>query len=135
MSVSNVSESQFVYDLIKKSMDASNTRSQVISNNIANVNTADYKRSYVTFEDTLKNSIDDIELKKTNVKHLDDGSGFGTIDVKQDTTSSMNSDGNNVDIDTEMANQAKNTLMYEALINQANNRISSEKLVINGGGN
>jgi flagellar basal-body rod protein FlgB len=47
----------------------------------------------------------------------------------------MNSDGNNVDIDTEMANQAKNTLMYEALISQANNRISSEKLVINGGGN
>lgn len=135
MGISNVSESQAVYDLIKKSMEASNTRSQVISNNIANVNTANYKRYYVSFEDTLKNSIDNLSLKKTNSKHLDDGNGFGTVSVKQDTASSMNSDGNNVDIDTEMASQAKNTLMYEALISQANNRISSEKLVINGGGN
>lgn len=135
MGVSNVSESQFVYDLIKKSMEASNTRSQVISNNIANVNTANYKRYYVNFEDTLKNRIDNLSLKKTNSKHLDDGNSFGNVSVEQDTASSMNSDGNNVDIDTEMANQAKNTLMYEALINQANNRISSEKLVINGGGN
>lgn len=135
MSMGNVSESQFTYDLIKQSLNAADTRSQVISNNISNVNTANYKRSYVTFEDTLQNSMDNLSLKKTNPKHLDDGNGYGTISINQDNTTSMNSDGNNVDIDTEMANQAKNTLMYEALISQANNRLSSERLVINGGGN
>lgn len=135
MSTSSVSESQNVYNLIKQSLNASSTRSKVIANNIANINTADYKRHYVTFEDTLNDSMDNITMKKDNPKHLDDGNGYGTISVKQDNTTSMNSDGNNVDVDAEMSNQAQNTLMYEALTNQANSRISMEKYVITGGGN
>lgn len=135
MSTSSVSESQNVYNLIKQSLNASSTRSKVIANNIANINTADYKRHYVTFEDTLNDSMDNITMKKDNPKHLDDGNGYGTISVKQDNTTSMKSDGNNVDVDAEMSNQAQNTLMYEALTNQANSRISMEKYVISGGGN
>lgn len=135
MSINSISQQQFTYDLIKKSLDAASTRSDVISNNIANINTAGYKRKYVTFEDTLKNSIDNITMKKDNVLHMGDGNSFGEISVKTDSSSSMKSDGNNVDIDSEMSNQAENTLMYDALINQANSRISSRKYVITGGGN
>lgn len=135
MSIGNVSQQQFTYNLIKKALDASSTRSDVISNNIANINTAGYKRKYVTFEDTLKNSIDNITMKKDNILHMDDGNSVGEINVKEDDSTSMKVDGNNVDIDSEMANQAQNTLMYDALISQTNSRISARRYIITGGGN
>lgn len=135
MSIDNISQGQFTYDLIKKSLDAASTRGKVIANNVANINTAGYKRNYVIFEDTLKDSIDNIAMKKDNTLHMDNGSGFGEISVKKDTSTSMRSDGNNVDIDTEMSNQAQNTLMYDALVSQANSRLSMKKYVITGGGN
>ncbi|MDP4143298.1 MAG: flagellar basal body rod protein FlgB [Bacillota bacterium] len=134
MSINNVSEDRLVYSLLKKGLDASTQRSKVISNNIANVNTSNFKRSYVTFEDSLQNSIDNLAMEKTDTKHMDDGTSYGQIQVKQDTTSSMNSDGNNVNIDAEMANEAQNTLMYDALESQVNSRLSMERYVITGGG-
>ncbi|WP_026881245.1 flagellar basal body rod protein FlgB [Clostridium akagii] len=135
MSTSGISQSGSTYDLIKQALNASSTRGNVIADNIANVNTDNYKEHYVTFEDTLNNTMDNITMKKNNSKHLDDGNTYGSISVKQDNTTSMKNDGNNVDIDSEMSNQAKNTLMYQALANQASTRISMEKYAITGGGN
>ncbi|EDT83605.1 flagellar basal body protein, partial [Clostridium botulinum] len=43
MRVEDMSSSQLVNDLLKKSMNASSYRGKVISNNIANYNTPDYK--------------------------------------------------------------------------------------------
>lgn len=136
MSINNsISQSSSTYDLIKQALNASSASGKAIANNIANINTAGYKRQYVTFQDTLNDSMDNITMKKDNPKHLDDGNGYGTISVKEDDSSSMKSDGNNVDINAEMSNQAQNTLMYEALTNQASSRIAMTKLVITGGGN
>jgi len=135
MSTSNsISQGDFTYNLIKQALNASNARGESIADNIANVNTAGYKRKYVTFEDTLTDSMNNINMKKDSPKDLDDGNSYGEISVKEDDSSSMKSDGNNVDINAEMSNQAENTLMYEALTNQASNRIAMEKLVITGGG-
>jgi flagellar basal-body rod protein FlgB len=47
----------------------------------------------------------------------------------------MRADGNNVDLDVEKVNQAANTLMYNALVTQANSKLSASKYVITGGGN
>lgn len=60
------------YELIKKSLDDTTARSKVIANNIANINTKDFKRSYVVFEDKLKDAIwnDKLELKATDEKHI-----------------------------------------------------------------
>ena len=133
MNVNNLSKSQYVYDLIKEGLDASSLRSKVIANNIANLNTKDYKAYYVSFEDNLKKSIDDVELKTTNEKHIKDDNASSDITVEQDLTSSMNQDGNNVDVDNQMANQAANNLMYNALISQVNSRISLETYIIKDG--
>ncbi|GFR36145.1 hypothetical protein TCEA9_19570 [Thermobrachium celere] len=43
----------------------------------------------------------------------------------------MRLDGNNVDIDLEMANLAANQILYNALISQANTRIAMRRNVIN----
>lgn len=129
----NLSKSENVYNLLKKSLDASSLRGRVIANNIANINTKDYKRYSVSFEGNLKQSIDNLEMKTTDIRHINDGDTLGEIKVEQDTSSSMREDGNNVDIDNEMANLAANNLMYNALISQVNSRIAMQRYVIKEG--
>jgi flagellar basal-body rod protein FlgB len=129
----NLSRSGEVYNLLKKGLDASSLRSKAISNNIANINTKDYKKYSVSFEENLQQSIENMDLKTTESKHINEGSEAGEPKLVQDLSSSMREDGNNVDIDNEMANQAANTLMYNALITQVNSRIALERYIINEG--
>jgi flagellar basal-body rod protein FlgB len=129
----NLSKSQNVYGLLRKGLDASSLRGKVIANNIANINTSGYKKYTVSFEENLNKSIDELNLKTTDSRHIKDGTAEGDIELVQDTSSSLREDGNNVDIDNEMANQAANTLMYNALITQVNSRLAMQRYVISEG--
>ncbi|MCY6353997.1 flagellar basal body rod protein FlgB [Clostridium sp. ZS2-4] len=133
MKINSTSVSARNYDLLKKSLDASEKRKEVIANNISNVNTKGYKSHHVTFEETLEESKKDIHLLNTNEKHIGNVEKYGEIKVETDESDSMRMDGNNVDIDNEMANLAANYLKYNALISQVNNRISMTRTVITGG--
>jgi flagellar basal-body rod protein FlgB len=120
------------YDLLKLGINASNVRAKTIANNMANVNTKDYKRFNVVFEDNLKNeNSSDLELKRTNPAHFasDDSSG-DDISIERDNSTSMRNDGNNVDLDIEKVNQAANTLKYNALISEINNKFNNLKTVM-----
>lgn len=132
MKISNLSPDQLTYEVIKKGLDASAERSKVMANNISNINTKNYKRRYVSFEETLKQNNGELSLKTSNGKHLSYDAPMGEITVKEDKTSSMREDGNNVNLDLEKVNQAANTLMYNAMIAQLNNRISQRRIVVNG---
>lgn len=119
--------------LLRAGLDASALRGKVIANNMSNINTEDFKRSYVSFEENLKNEIDKFSLKKTDVKHLSGTLSDSLVDVKVDNSTSMRTDGNNVDLDLEKVDQAANSLMYNALITQANSKLNMTKSVIAGG--
>jgi flagellar basal-body rod protein FlgB len=122
-----------VYDLLKKSLDVASLRGRVLANNIANVNTKDYKSYHVSFEDTLQANVDELDMRTSNERHIKDKFEEGQVRVEQDTTHSSNQDGNNVDVENEMVNQAANVLMYNAMITELNNKMSNTKYVINGG--
>ena len=121
------------YDLIKLGIKASNVRAKTIANNMANINTKDYKKFNVVFEENLKkeNSSSGLELKRTNSAHFaSSNSDENGISIEQDKSTSMRSDGNNVDLDIEKVNQAANTLKYNALITNINNKFNNLKTVI-----
>ena len=120
------------YNLIKQGLKASTLRGEAIANNVANINTKGYKKSYVTFEENLKSEKENIVLKQTNSMHIKDDNVSDSIAIKQDKSTSMRTDGNNVDLDLEKVNQAANTLMYNALITQANGKLNSMKDIISG---
>ena len=122
------------YNLVKEGIKASTVRGKAIANNIANINTANYKRFQVVFEDNINNSkSSNLNLKTSNEKHLTGTSTTGNITVEKDESTSMRTDGNNVDLEVEKVNQAANTLKYNALIQQANGKLSNIKYVIAGG--
>lgn len=133
MNIHNMSKNEKTYSLLKKSLNASVERGRIIANNIANVNTKEYKRHYVTFEENLLENKKKMELNVTNAKHISNKTEYGELEVKRDETTSMRKDGNNVDIDNEMTNLAANTLKYNALITELNSRMSSKKYIISGG--
>ena len=129
MNINNDVSMQF----IRAGLDASALRSKVISNNMANINTENFKKSYVSFEENLSKATSEFSLKKTKNVHFNGKLNDSLISVKEDNSTSMRTDGNNVDMDLEKVNQAANTLMYNALITQANSKLKMTKSVITGG--
>ena len=123
-------------NLYKKSMDASWLRNKAISNNIANVNTPGYKRQVVNFDDVLRGYIEGtgpVRLNKTNAMHMD-GPGMSldpTVSTVKDTA--FREDGNNVNIDIEMAERTKNEIRYQALANKMTGTFNNLRTAIKGG--
>jgi flagellar basal-body rod protein FlgB len=132
LNISNISNDQLTDNLLGGGLDAASARGSAISNNIANINTKGYKRQYVTFEENLKQSMDNIQLKKDDTRHIGLGNDQGSITTHTDNSTSMRDDGNNVDINVETVNQAANELMYNSLITLENNRLNMRKSVIMG---
>lgn len=120
----------YTYELIKRGLDTASLRGKAIANNIANVNTKNYKKYVVSFEDSLRDVSEDI--KKTGRVKLNNSS-IGSIRLEKDEKTSMNINGNNVDIEIEKTNQAANTLLYNALISKANSKLSMKSYIITGG--
>ncbi|WP_294343045.1 flagellar basal body rod protein FlgB [uncultured Clostridium sp.] len=120
--------SSVAYNLLKDDLNVSALRNRVIANNISNINTAGYKRKYVSFEDTLQNTIKSVSLKTSSEKHISSSSESGDERIITDNSTSTRSDGNNVDIDTEMVNLTANNMMYESLTTALNNRFAINKI-------
>lgn len=122
--------------VLEQGLNAASLRHKVVSNNIANVNTPGFKKSEVVFEDLLQEQLDEgrLPLTVTNGNHLGGISRRGSapmVNTINDT--SFRTDGNNVDIDVEMANLAKNNIYYNALATQLNKYFASLKSAINEG--
>ncbi len=118
-------------NVLDKAADASIRRSELLSNNIANVDTPNYKRKDLDFESMLQAelaggmSLND-QVAKVN-KHL------STLDPQVYTDNSSLSyrlDGNNVDIATEEAYLAQNQIKYQALVDLMNQEFSRYKTVL-----
>lgn len=120
------------FDSIGLALGAASKRQEVLANNIANVNTPGYKRQDVTFEDTLARALDESATRSGSAASDDalDGVTY-TVETQGDT--SMRTDGNNVDIDHEMALLGENNVRYNALIQMATKKIETMKYVISDG--
>ena len=122
--------------IMEKAIDASWLRNEAISQNIANVDTPGYKRKTVAFEEFLNDAIEGSTFKgkMTNNRHIPIGtSDIDNVNLKvsEDNTSlSVRLDGNNVDIENEMAQMAKNTIQYNTLIQRISGTFKSLKSVI-----
>jgi len=122
--------------VLEQALGAAALRHKVIANNIANVNTPGFKKSDVVFEDKLAEAMSGKKatLARTHAKHLPGRQG-GSFDpaIITDKTTSLRTDGNNVDIDAEMANVAKNTIYYDAVAQQLGRYFTNLKSAISGG--
>jgi len=112
-----------VMNVLERGMDVSWFRQQLIADNIANVDTPNYKTQDIDFKKTLENALKD---GATSADDLDPV----YIDSDQYTESN---NGNNVDIENEMAQQAINQLQYNSLARLESDQLSMLKTAITGG--
>ncbi|HOX27682.1 MAG TPA: flagellar basal body rod protein FlgB [bacterium] len=128
------------YVAVRKGLDTSTVRQKVYANNIANVDTPHYKRSEVNFEDAFKMAIAKAPKRlsgfRTDYGHIpinpptDINSVKPTIWRENDTYT--RADDNNVDMDVEMAEVAKNEVMFNALVEVLSKKMAGLKNAITG---
>jgi flagellar basal-body rod protein FlgB len=102
-------------DVLKNAISGSSTANDALAANVANAQTPNFHRADVSFKDALSaasgdpSSSDELRMTKDNPADLG-GVTPGEFDpvTKTDEKSKMRSDGNNVDIDQEMAKLSMN---------------------------
>ncbi|SDJ72554.1 flagellar basal body rod protein FlgB [Sediminibacillus albus] len=121
---------------LEKSLDYASVKNQTISNNIANADTPGYKAQSAVFKNVLQNEMGStFQTKRTDSRHINfqPGSAQQSFQVVSNSNTTYNHNGNNVDIDKEMTELAKNQIYYQGLVDRLNGKFSSLQTVIKGG--
>ncbi|MDR2590351.1 MAG: flagellar basal body rod protein FlgB [Oscillospiraceae bacterium] len=122
-------------DIMQRSLSATWMRNAVIRNNIANVETPNFKTSNVEFESIFAQAVRQggFTATRTNAGHRHFGTG--NIDsiqprIYQEQGLSMRMDGNNVDIESENVKLAQNSLQYNTIMEKLNSEIRRLRMAI-----
>jgi flagellar basal-body rod protein FlgB len=111
---------------LERALQGSSLRQRVLSNNLANANTPGFKRSDVDFHESLARELQAGGSARDALERV----SFAPV---TDSSSSMRADGNNVDVDEEMAMLQENSLDYQSLVTIARARIMMLKTAIGSG--
>ena len=129
-------------DILHRGMDVAVLRRQVISDNIANADVPNFKRSTVNFEASLKKALDSekaeplLAMETTDPRHI---AGFAPSDYRTveprrvlDYLTTAKNNGNNVDAEQEMMDSLTNQLSYTLQAQAINYEYNQVNLVLRG---
>ena len=119
---------------LERGLDYSATKGKTISQNIANIDTPNYKAKNVSFKEVFANAqANSLEAYKTD----DDISNFKSNTTQSGVFNYSNlryrQDGNGVDMDKEQADLAANQIYYNAVVDRINGKFNTLQNVIKGG--
>ena len=126
-------------DLLKRGMDVSVLRRNVIANNIANAETPNFKRTVLNFESALKRALDSEKARPprqfvTDSRHIP---FYQPIDYRTvrprlvlDYLTTAKNNGNNVDIEEEGMLALENQLLYQTMAQAISSEFSRVNLVL-----
>jgi len=113
------------------SLDGLSKRAQVASDDIANADTPNYKSSEVTFEGSLRNALkgggdNPLPLMRTDGAHLDPKANVGAAAIVESSLRNavLKNDNNNVDVEREMTTLAESHILYDAMAQMAQTKLS-----------
>lgn len=120
---------------LENSLDYSTAKNRVISNNIANIDTPHYKAKDVSFKKVLKHTMQkNIQSNRTHEKHFSfNVNEHQNYQVSERKNTMYNHNGNNVDVDKEMSELAKNQIYYQTIVDRLNGKYRDIQTVIRGG--
>ena len=120
-------------NVLKAAADASWTREEVLTNNIANVDTPNYKRQDVDFTTYLRSALSRTNGGSSSLTNRVNNLNYNDIAIRtytDNSTLSYRLDGNNVDLSTENVELASEQINYNALFDSMNNEFSRFKTVL-----
>lgn len=126
--------------LLERSLDFRSRRNNLLSGNIANIETPGYKAKDLVFEQALGAALRSQEpgpMRTTNPRHMSGNSPTPLETVQPRTIQSANPvgsvDGNSVDLEREMAKLAENQLNFQALAQMISHKFLQLRTVIREG--
>ena len=120
-------------NILDKAADASWMRENVITNNIANIDTPGYKRQDVDFESVLQKALGKTKYSSLDKKVRELNQDLGKLTTTSYTDAANYSyrlDRNNVDENTENAELACESLRYQLLTTAITNNFSRMQTVL-----
>jgi len=133
-------------DVLERALQVADLRQQVYSTNIANANTPGYKAEHVSFEAALRSVASTANVGTAlGASHIPISvSGTGIVSsasqwlsqtpaITASTDTSVENDGNNVNLDSQMAKMAANQIRYNALVEDMQLRFQRLQTAIVGG--
>lgn len=112
-------------------------RQKIISSNIANADTPDYKAKVIDFEDSLADALnvdESLTLQTEGDRHYYQGGGTLSSlspEIYDDPNGIQSDDGNTVDMEKELVNMAENKINYDAAVNILNKKLALLKYTLN----
>lgn len=116
------------FSVMNKTLDGLWARNEVISDNIANFETPNYKRKTIDFETSLQKAINEVSDNKLSHKEIDKSKIF--MDTDEET---VRMDGNSVDLEQEQLLMIKNSYQYMYTQRVMNDYFTRLGKAINGG--
>jgi flagellar basal-body rod protein FlgB len=129
-------------EILHRGMDVAVLRRQVISDNIANADVPNFKRSTVNFESSLKLALESekaepvLPMATTDPRHI---ASFAPSDYRKveprrvlDYLTTSKNNGNNVDAEQEMMDSLTNQLSYTMQAQAINYEYNQVSLVLRG---
>ena len=135
MEINNTKNDQ----LLQAALKGLSTRQQTIADNVANVDTPQFKASRVSFEESLKQAIgtSDQPLPMFKVRNGVQGPGDAPAEIKPtvsaEAETSCRNDGNNVDVDREMLDLTDTNMRFNAVISSVSSKLQILRYAINDG--
>lgn len=126
-------------NILHRTMDVSMLRRSVIADNIANADTPNFKRSVINFESELKRALDSekktgLEAAMTNSRHISFNRAQDYKDVGPqrvlDYLSTVDNNGNNVDLEEESMLLLQNQLNYDMMTRIVANQFAQLNIVL-----
>lgn len=123
------------FQSLENALKYSTTKQKVISQNIANSDTPNYKAKDVSKTSSFQSELDTaIQSYRTNERHLSFKSeGRVTSSIVTQQNVNYNNNGNSVDVDKEMTDLATNQIYYNAVTDRISGKFQSLSTVIRGG--
>ena len=124
---------------LERSLNLRSKRHQVLSANIANIDTPNYKAFDLVLEDEIsrpQQGAGNVQLKRTHDSHLpvnNQPSDRVTLKRSDGPEFSLRGDGNTVDLDKTMGDLAENTLLFKTAAQIISKKFQGLKEVIKGG--
>ena len=124
---------------LERSLNLRSKRHRVLSANIANIDTPNYKAFDLVLEDEISRTTRgsaNVQLKRTHGSHLPvKNAPLDRVTLKhtEGPEFSLRGDGNTVDLDKTMGDLAENTLLFKTAAEIISKKFKGLKEVIKGG--
>jgi len=116
--------------MIEDRLTLNSTNQKLISGNLANIDTPNYKAKELSFDAALRESLEEqvLHMVRSNDRHMSPDDPLQAMETQEVVETGP------VDLDTQMVNLTRNSIEYQHMVGMLNKKFTMLKTAITEGG-